>query len=177
MIDKYFVYYLAMMVLAFSTNARFKENSILSLLPIAIVVIYFVGSGKLLPEKLRKRVLVFRERSYPLKDIDDAVSRLEKDKKLDLIELKKNINNIKKKLLNIAKVQRKLFVFSFILAPIFPVLTTFGSRNLSLMEKTMLLFSGYGGMLAVVLVSLAGINAFFKQVKRIADKIDSLEKD
>jgi len=91
MIDKYFVYYLAMMVLAFSTNARFKENSILSLLPIAIVVIYFVGSGKLLPEKLRKRVLVFRERSYPLKDIDDAVSRLEKDKKLDLIELKKNI--------------------------------------------------------------------------------------
>ncbi|AKI97453.1 hypothetical protein [Kosmotoga pacifica] len=177
MIDRYLVYYLAVMVLVFTLNSMAREYSILALFPICIIFVYFLGNGKFLPKILRKRIEIFLNGGYLFNDIDAAVSRLEKNEKLELNELKENIESIKKRLLSIAKVQRKLFLFSLILAPIFPILGTYASMEFEGMKKILLLVSGYGGMFAVIFFSIAGINAFFKQIKQIADRIDSVKKD
>ncbi|OAA27198.1 hypothetical protein AT15_05095 [Kosmotoga arenicorallina S304] len=166
-----------MLALTFSINVWLSESGLFALLPITMFVAYFLGNGKLLPEKLGEKIRIFREGAYPLKEIDEAVLRLERGTKIDLSELMEKVNKIKKKLLDVAKVQRKLFIFSFILAPVFPVITTFGSTNLKALEKGLLLLSGYGGMFAVIFVAIAGINAFFRQVKGIADKINNLENE
>ncbi|MFW6120122.1 MAG: hypothetical protein ACOC80_04405 [Petrotogales bacterium] len=175
------VYYIAAISVQYSVNLfAYFFDWLLILFPLAVIPAYLLATGKLgLDSKNKKLISDFiegrgtvyqeleKEMRYSFQEkayVDDEKYR----------KLKNWVIETEKRIRKAAIFQRKLYIISIFIAPVFPILSSISALYQYGIKELLTLIIGHGAMYAIIIMAIMGFKNLLKNIERLKKEMNDI---
>jgi len=179
------IYYIAAISVQYSVNLfAYFFDWFLILFPLAIIPAYLLATGKLgFNEKHKKLISDFIEgRGTVYEELEKELSFSFQEKNYVDDEKYRKLKNwvieTEKRIRKASIFQRKLYIISIFIAPVFPILSSVSALYQYGIKELITLIIGYGAMYAIIIMAILGFRNLLKNVERLKEELrDIIERN
>ncbi len=175
------IYYIAAISVQYSVNLfAYFFDWLLILFPLAVIPAYLLATGKLgLNSKHKKLISDFIEGR------GTVYQELEKEMRFSFQEkayvndenyrkLKNWVVETEKRIRKATIFQRKLYIISIFIAPIFPILSSISALYQYGIKELITLIIGHGAMYAIIIMAIMGFKNLLKNIERLKKEMNDI---
>lgn len=175
------MYYIAAISVQYSVNLfAYFFDWFLILFPLTVIPAYLLATGKLGVNEKNKRLIsdfiegrgtVYEELEKELNFSFQGKTYVDDEK---YQKLKNWVVETEKRIRKAAIFQRKLYIISIFIAPVFPILSSISSLYQYGIKELITLIIGHGAMYAIIVMAILGFRNLLKNVERLKKELRNI---
>ncbi|MFO7882742.1 MAG: hypothetical protein R6U52_09420 [Kosmotogaceae bacterium] len=179
------IYYIAAISVQYSVNLfAYFFDWLLILFPLAVIPAYLLATGKLMFSSRDKKLIsdfiegrgtVYEELEKELRFSFQGKSYVNDEK---YKKLKNWVVETENRIRKAAIFQRKLYIISIFIAPVFPILSSISALYQHGIKELITLIIGHGAMYAIIIMAIMGFKNLLKNIERLKKELrDVIEQN